>query len=122
MRITIVVAVLLITSTGIYSQTPQRNTTTENYLPQSPDLAYPTAGYLAPEISLQRALKIAEGFIKRERIDISRCYLISAKWVVDETKTKNGGWRFYWVHSERVSRNVLIAVSVEGKPYRIHQM
>jgi hypothetical protein len=86
------------------------------------DLAYPTAGYLPPEISLPRALKIAEDFIKTDHIDISSCYLIEARWVTDDTKTKNGGWRFYWAHKEQVSRNVLIAVSLDGKPYRIHLM
>jgi hypothetical protein len=122
MRALKIAAIVLLTSTFIYAQPSKKNVAVASDVTQGQDLAYPTAGYLPPKIPLPRALKIAEAFIKHKRIDISSCHLIEAKWVVDETKTKNGGWRFLWAHPNEVSRFVLIAVSVDGKPYLIHLM
>ncbi len=117
-----VLAALVLCLTVTQAQAPSSTDKLATGVTQYQDLAYPTAGYLPPEISLPRALKIAEDFIRTDRIDISSCYLIEARWVTDDTKTKNGGWRFYWAHKYQASRNVLIAVSVDGKPYRIHLM
>jgi hypothetical protein len=118
MRLVVVAVIALVFTTTAHAQDPNQTRTSTNHVTQ--DLAYPTRGYLPPRISLQRSLRIAEGFIKKDRIDISSCYLIEATWVVDETNSKNGGWRFIWAHTSQISRNVLIAVSVDGKPYRIH--
>jgi hypothetical protein len=122
MKVLVVAVITLLISPVAHLQSANQTRTSGTTFTRHQELAYPTRGYETPKISLQRALKIAETFIKRDRIDISSCHLIEARWVVDETKTKNGGWRFLWVHTNEVSRNVLIAVSMDGKPYRIHLM
>ena len=120
MRVSALAAIIILVIGVTSAKGPSKTGELTSPLARNQDLAYPTAGYLPPDISLARALKIAEDFIKTDHIDISSCYLIEARWVTDDTKTKNGGWRFYWAHKEQVSRNVLIAVSLDGKPYRIH--
>lgn len=122
MRLLFVAGIVLAISMVADAQAPNPTKTSRTSFTPHQDLALPTRGYLPPQIPLARALKIAEAFIKKDRTDVTSCYLIEAKWVVDETKTKNGGWHFLWVHTSESSRNVLIAVSVDGKPYRIHLM
>lgn len=71
----------------------------------------------SPRITLKQALKIAENFIKKERINISSCYLFEAKWVQDKLDEEPSG-HFWWVGVHRVGKpteDVRITVSMEGK-------
>ena len=71
----------------------------------------------APQLPLQRALKIAESFIKREKINISSCYLFEAKWIQEEFD-KEPNWRFWWVCirvNETATNDLRITVSMNGK-------
>jgi hypothetical protein len=71
-----------------------------------------------PQISLKRALKIAENLIKKEKIDISSCYLFEAKWVSTEID-EEPSWRFWWVSLRGKSpsdNDLRIIVSGHGRP------
>ena len=85
MRVLILAAIAVLATTLTYSQTSKQNNVAER-----PDLAYPTAGYLLPEIPLLRALKIAKAFIKRDRIEISSCHFIEAKWMKPKPRMAAG--------------------------------
>jgi len=122
MRILLFVVIVFLVGPSVYAQTPAQTGTVTNDVTQYRGLAYPTRGYGPPKISLERALKIADTLIKKDRIDISDCVLIEAHWVVDEPDSKKPMWQFYWSHLSEASRNVLIAVSADGKPFRIHLM
>jgi hypothetical protein len=53
-----------------------------------------------PKISLQEAMKLAESYIKKERIDASSYYLLEARMIQygGETDAKEPRWSFLWVH------------------------
>lgn len=48
----------------------------------------------APEMSLPRALKIAETFIRKQKISISSCYLFEARLISEQT-SKKSRWVFW---------------------------
>ena len=67
-----------------------------------------------PRINLQRALKIAEGFIRKLKVDISSCYLFEAVLVSDQ----ESGWRFWWANiggNDARNRDIRITVTMDGK-------
>ena len=70
----------------------------------------------SPRITLRRALKIADAFIRKEKIDVSSCYLFQAKLVSDD---KERSWRFWWVSVRRrnasMNDDVRIIVGMDGK-------
>jgi hypothetical protein len=70
----------------------------------------------APALTLQRALKIAERFAKKQKVDLSSAYLFEAKWVSYATTPETGAWHFWWVSTKHSEPDVRIAVSVDGKP------
>ena len=119
MRFLLALGIVVVVSTVAYSQVPNQTGTSTTNTDHYQGLAYPTRGYAPPRIPLRRALKTAEAFIKKNRIDMSSCYLIEAKWMADGTKTS---WQFLWAHTSEAWRFVLIAVSADGKPYRTHLM
>jgi len=71
---------------------------------------------VAPALTLQRALKIAERFTKKQKIDLSSLYLFEAKWVSYGTTPETGAWHFWWVSTKHSKPDVRVAVSVDGKP------
>ena len=73
----------------------------------------------APSLTLQRALKIAETFVKKERLGISSCYLFEARWVSYGTDPKSGAWEFWWVSTKHDSSDIRVAVSLDGKAKRL---
>ena len=78
-----------------------------------------------PAISLQRALKLAEQFIKKQGIEISPYYLTEAKLIgADPDKgIKEPYWWFWWVKLGGSSGDyVEIGVSMSGKARRIPSM
>jgi hypothetical protein len=74
---------------------------------------------VAPSLTLQRALKIAEAFLKKERLNISSCYLFEARWVSYNTNPESGAWEFWWVNTKHGSDDIRIAVPLDGKPKRL---
>jgi len=116
MRFFLIVLITLVLNTIAYSQDPEsklgRTITREDVL------ALPLRD-VAPRLTLQRALKIAETFVKKKRLDISSCYLFEARWMsydTTDTTPESGAWEFWWVNIKRGSRDIRIAVSVNGKP------
>jgi hypothetical protein len=67
-----------------------------------------------PRINLKQALKIAENFIRKGKINISSCYLFEAKWISDQLGAEPS-WHFWWVGVRgRASDDVRITVSMNG--------
>ena len=54
-----------------------------------------------PKISLQRALKLAESYIEKEKIDISSFYLYQAKYILYGSKeNQKPAWHLWWVNED----------------------
>ena len=78
-----------------------------------------------PKIALQEALKLAESYIKREKIDTSSYYLLEARMIQygGEKDVKEPRWIFWWVHENGSLGNYIqITVSKEGKVERHSSM
>ncbi len=51
-----------------------------------------------PKLTLQRALKLAESYAAKERVDLSRYYLYQAKYTLYGSKDdQEPCWFFWWV-------------------------
>lgn len=116
MRILLVVSMTLVLHTIAYGQDSE--TRLERPVTQKQILALPPRN-AAPSLTLQRALRIAETYIKKERIGISSRYLFEARWVSYDTDPETGAWEFWWVSTKYGSDDVRIAVSLDGKPRRL---
>jgi hypothetical protein len=81
-----------------------------------------------PKLLLQDALKIAEGFIDQQHIDISQYWLYrSAFMLMGDEKTadkdKLPGWHFLWVNDNGAMGDyVEIFVTMDGKASRMPSM
>ncbi len=78
-----------------------------------------------PKLSLQYALKLAESYIEKERIDISSFYLYQAKYIVYGSKeNQQPAWFFWWANENGALGNyVEIMVSIEtGNVSRLPSM
>ena len=77
-----------------------------------------------PKLTLQQALKIAERFIAKEKIDASSYYLFEAKWVLYGGEAKGEPrWYFWWVNiNGSLGDYHQITVSMEGKVQRLGSM
>jgi hypothetical protein len=64
-------------------------------------------------------LKVAETFIKKERLDVSSCYLFEAGWVSYDTSPESGAWEFWWVNTKYGAGDIRIAVSLDGEAKRL---
>src|SRR5687767_12461101 len=51
----------------------------------------------APPLNLQRALKIAEAFIAKQKIDIRSSYLFEAKLVTEDSEAEEKTREFWWI-------------------------
>jgi hypothetical protein len=74
-----------------------------------------------PKLTLQRALKLAEDYIEKEKSDISSYYLLEARLIHygSEKSLKEPRWFFLWAHeSGAIGNQVEITVSMEGKAVR----
>jgi hypothetical protein len=74
-----------------------------------------TKGDYRPKLPLQSALKLAEGYIKKEKIDISPYYLQEAKFIMYGSKSsQHPCWSFRWVNGNgALGDYVEIIVSIE---------
>jgi hypothetical protein len=76
-----------------------------------------------PEITLPRALKIAEEYMKKQKIDTSSYYLAEAKLIHATNDSEEPYWWFMWVEMRRpVGDYIDITVSMKGKTYRLPSM
>jgi hypothetical protein len=85
------------------------------------NLPLPEGRFPKPKITLQAALKLAEGYIKRNKIDISSFYLREARmiWNGGEKDPKEPAWFFWWVNeSGAIGNYVEIIVSMDSKVTR----
>src|SRR5258708_31971969 len=65
------------------------------------DLPLPKRSSYRPSLTLQNALKIADGYIVKQKIDISRYYLYEAKYILYGDKdNKDPSWYFWWTHED----------------------
>ncbi len=89
------------------------------------NLPLPKDRFPKPKITLQAALKLAEGYIKRNKIDISSFYLREARliWQGGESDRKEETWFFWWVNESGTLGNyVEIIVSMDSKVARVSSM
>lgn len=95
--------------------------------PQSTPLPAKVVSF-RPKLTLREALKIAEGYISKEQIDIRPYWLYRAVYIaVGDEKTpaekKLPAWHFWWVSEKGVSGDdVEILVYMDGKAYRAPSM
>ena len=78
-----------------------------------------------PKLTLQRALQLAEGYIAKEKIDLSPYYLYQAKYISYGSKNNQEPcWYFWWVNEDGAAGNyVEIIVSIEtGNVTRLASM
>lgn len=116
MRFLLIVSITLVLNTIAHSQGPE--TRLDRPITREDVLALPRRD-AAPSLTLQRALKVAETFIKKERLDVSSCYLFEARWVSYDTHPKSGAWEFWWVSTKYGSDDIRLAVTLEGKAKRL---
>ena len=126
----IVLNILLVADDQIFtggSVAPHLQKQTTSRAPQIVDLPLPEERFtkLKPKITLQSALKLAERYIKRNKIDISSFYLREARliWQGGEKDPKEPYWFFWWVNESGALGNyVEITVSMDSRVTRIPSM
>ncbi len=66
---------------------------------------------------MQRALKLAEKYIEKEKIDISSFYLYQAKFITyGNAENKKPAWHFWWVNENGALGNyVEILVMIDTR-------
>lgn len=90
-------------------------------------LEVPKTSY-RPKLSLQDALKVAEGFITAEQIDTTHFYLYRASFILygepyKPDRDKIPGWHFWWASdSGEQGNNIYIFVSMDRKCMRLMSM
>ena len=78
-----------------------------------------------PKLSLQRALKLAESYIEKEKIDISSFYLYQAKYILyGSNEIQKPAWHLWWVNEDGALGNyVEIVVLIDtGSVSRLPSM
>ncbi len=61
----------------------------------------PKGSSYRPSLTLQDALKIVEGYLVKEHIDISPYYLFEAKYILyGDKENKDPSWYFWWTHED----------------------
>jgi hypothetical protein len=89
------------------------------------DLPLPKRGSYRPSLTLQNALKIADGYIAKEKVDISHYYLLEVKYILYGSKdNQDPSWFFWWVNENGARGDyVEIVVSIKtGKVLRLPSM
>jgi len=120
MRIILMILMIVFQITLAFGQESQTSKSSQNSQPSPVTerriLELPRPQRKQPKITLQQALKIAESYIKKEKIDISSYYLFEAKWTLYGTDVKEPRWYFWWVNVDGALGNyVQITVSMDGK-------
>jgi hypothetical protein len=113
MRILFIAGMLLLANSAAYSQDSAQQF--GNTIKREDVLALPPRDR-APQLSLQRALRIAERYARKKRLRVSDCYLFEARLLGDGTKPDAGAWNFWWVSVRHSTPDIHISVSANGKP------
>lgn len=98
---------------------PDREPATQSEFSQFPSqvtLANLPSTREAPRLSMQRAFRIADEFIEKEKIDVTNCYLFSVDLHRDEVNAEPL-WRFFWVGLHKggsIAPDIWIAVTMDG--------
>ena len=81
------------------------------------ELPLPTRGLHRPSLTLQQALKIADSYIVKQKIDISHYYLYEAKHILYGSKEhQEPSWFFWWVNeNDMIGDYVEIVVSIKTR-------
>ena len=78
-----------------------------------------------PRLTLQQALKLAEGYIEKEKVALSSYFLKEARMIQygGEKDVKEPRWFFWWVNENGAMGDyVEITVSMEGQVSRLPSM
>ena len=89
------------------------------------EVPLPKRGSNRPSLTLQNALKIADAYIVKQKIDISHYYLFEAKYILYGSKdNQDPSWFFWWVNENGVIGDyVEIVVSIKtGNVLRLPSM
>lgn len=101
MRIFLASVALLLTGAASLGQEPKPKSETQDQsivdkLPSSIPQSFPV-----PKINLQRALKFAEAYLKKQRVKLSHLHLIQAEFTfAGAEKNPPPCWRFRWRRQE----------------------
>ncbi len=74
-----------------------------------------------PRLTLQQALKLAEGYIEKEKMEIASYFLLEARMIQygGEKDVKEPRWFFWWINENGAMGDyVQITVSMEGQVSR----
>ena len=129
MKNTLTVLFIMLLSTVSLAQTDQKSK--PELTPEKPvtqvqivNLPLPKRNF-RPKLTLQRALKLAESYIAKGKIDLSPYYLYEAKYILYGSKdNQEPCWYFWWVNENGAAGNyVEIIVSiVTGNVRRLPSM
>lgn len=130
MRLVLTVLLVMAVSTVTFAQADQRPRPEPEKPPeqrQIVDLPLPKRGFIPkrPRVTMQRALKLAESYIAKEKIDISPYYLYQATRIFyGDKESRESCWFFWWVNGNGApGAYVEIIVSTEtGNVRRLASM
>jgi hypothetical protein len=110
MRLFLVVVALSVTSVAFGQD---QETRIGNPIKREDVLALPTRDR-APRITLERAVKLAERFAKKKRLNLSTCYLFEAR-LRQDGNFESQAWHLVWVRVRpHVGYDVRLVVSMDG--------
>jgi hypothetical protein len=125
MRVVSLLAVIIYLSTlacGQSSRTMTAGQVLQDEAPVNRRAAASPRFQSKPLITLQRALKLVEEYIEKEKVDVSSHYLLEARMVLRESGKggKESHWYFFWDHDSLASGAQLeFTVSMAGKVMRL---
>ena len=102
------------------AQQPKPEPTPTHNINQMEILELPKRATYKPALTLQNALKIADRYIVEQKIDISKYYLLEAKYTLYGSKdTQDPAWYFCWVNEDGASGHyVELVVSIKTRNVR----
>ena len=71
-----------------------------------------------PPVTLQHAVRLVEGYIEREKIDVSSHYLVEVKMIANDRGKENRGplWYFFWNYEGTAAgRQLEFTVAMDGE-------
>lgn len=104
--ITVILLLLDVTSFGQERQSPTTDTRGKSSPQTIAELPRVSSASLPPAITLLRALKMAESYAKKQKVDMSKHYLVEAKYTFVELEGRQVScWRIRW--QEKGSSNLI---------------
>ena len=127
-KILILAAVLFLTTPCFaQDQTPKPDAPKTSAIPSQPTEAKQTEVTVEvppfsslprrplPKITLQRALKFAESYLKEQKVKLSQVYLVEAKYdVLGSGNDEMHWWIFRWENKNRQGNDTELYVSMKG--------